>query len=336
MAYFWLLTVFSFNEKSSVLLLFSANALLLSFLILSRTRKDRQEANWLGFFGLLSVGYMAPFMLGYAGWYAEKWSRNILFFVPFQQLFFIGPVLFFYSKELAKVKSSGSRYDVYHFLPGFIYLAFILGVFVLEVFYYGEPTLYADGKDMDLDPWYQWTGFVSLFLYLILSIGHYVQYRKEIVDYYSFAEAIKYRWLGRFLIAFSALLVARLLFFILNPEWGEFGSKFWYYVCFGVLSNFILFSGYLQLIRNDLNWISIRENENAQEEIEPEEKIGENNRAVSQSDEKMVAHLEDIMRNGLYKNPMLTLQEVAQIADTNTKTVSSIVNRAFKVNFNDE
>lgn len=50
-------------------------------------------------------------------------------------------------------------------------------------------------------------------------------------------------------MVFSFILLFWVLFFILNFEWGEFGSKFWYYLCFLILLQYIFIIGYLNIVK---------------------------------------------------------------------------------------
>jgi hypothetical protein len=83
---------FDFNQKSSLLLIFFFNGIVFSYLLFKRaiTHKDN-PSKWLGWFVLLSTLYISPFLFGYAGWYSKKLYLETLFFIPFQQLFLIGP-----------------------------------------------------------------------------------------------------------------------------------------------------------------------------------------------------------------------------------------------------
>ena len=83
---------FKYNQFSSTLLIFFFNAIVFSFLLLGKgISESRNHSKWLAGFVFLGALYIAPFMFGYANWYAQKSYREFLFFVPFQQVFLLGP-----------------------------------------------------------------------------------------------------------------------------------------------------------------------------------------------------------------------------------------------------
>src|SRR5688572_25386204 len=112
--------LFDFNRFSSLLLIFFVHGLVYSILLyrksmVNETRSDK----WLGLFLLLCILYISPWMVGFAGWYDNQPYRDILFFVPFQQLFFIGPVIFFYVQSLLNPSFRFGKKEWLHLIPGF-------------------------------------------------------------------------------------------------------------------------------------------------------------------------------------------------------------------------
>lgn len=285
--------------------------------------------------------YNAPFMLGYAGWYAQETTRNILFYIPFQQLFLIGPVIYFYLRSLLSPNQTNSIDLFYHFLPAIVYNLAMLVVFVNDVVIQSDYYFYADGKDMDLDPWYQWAGLVSMVAYLVLSINYYQKYKRALYDSISYADELVVNWVQHFLVAFLIVLLLRVLFFILNPEWGEFGNKFWYYFCFSVLFIYIGFRGYIHALKiqliapnqfddrvivNQLLEFSATADQVKLEEAKEQDDISQ------ESKDDLVFLMSE---KQLFKNPQLSISDIAQQIGTHPKQISTIVNKGFGVNFND-
>ena len=134
-------------------------------------------------------------MFGYANWYSIKSYREFLFFTPFQHLFLLGPLFFFYVKILLNSKLRITLKDLIHFLPAIIYLIYSLIVFITDKFVLDEFYFYADGKDKDLDFWYQMVGLISMLFYLLMSLKHYLNYRKLSLQEVSFADAIAFTWI---------------------------------------------------------------------------------------------------------------------------------------------
>lgn len=327
---------FDYNQKSSVLLIFFFNAVVFSFLLLKKgIRENKNDSKWLAAFIFLGGLYICPFMLGYGGWYSVKSYREFLFFVPFQQLFLLGPVFFFYIKSLLTNNLKLAQKDIIHFLPAIAYLMYSLIVFVVDKFIVDEFYFYADGRDKDLDFWYQMAGLISMLFYLFMSLRYYLRYRKLSLQEVSFADEIAFKWVKHFTIAFGLILVLRVLFFILNPEWGEFGRKYWYYLCFSILLLYISITGYSNTIKAGikLNTIALAgfapvgHNENDSTNNASEEAL-----ALREWKDKITYLFES---EGVYKNPSLTLTDIASLLNTNRNVVSKAINQEINMNFND-
>ncbi|MEM8887010.1 MAG: AraC family transcriptional regulator [Bacteroidota bacterium] len=336
--------IFSFNEKSSTLLIFFVHGLVYAILLLKKGFEDQNTpSKYLGAFLLLCVLYICPFMLGYAGWYSTGGHPDIMFFVPFQQLFLIGPVFYFYTQSLLNKSFKPRGMDYLHFLPAVLYLIFSLIVFVTDKLILDEYYFYADGQDMDLDPWYQWAGLFSMLFYLILSLRYYRTYKNLAFQVTSYADAILFQWLQRFLLAFLLILILRVLFFILNPEWGQFGNKYWYYICFSLLFYYIAINGYSSTIKSALSFQTsflnneklVLLDEKVKHEIKP---LPQTEGAKTEMEDlgEWKQKLEALMHSGnLYENPRLSLIDISSQLDTTPKQVSQIVNQGFQKNFND-
>ncbi len=279
--------------------------------------------------------YICPFMLGYAGWYSIKGYRELLFFIPFQQLFLIGPVLYFYTQSLLNKGFKVSRTEIIHLLPASIYLIYSLIVFVADKLILAEFFFYADGRDKDLDFWYQMSGLISMLFYLVLSLKYYKNYRAYIIEEVSFVDDISFKWIKHFMLAFSSILILRVLFFILNPEWGEFGSKYWYYLCFSILFLYIAITGYsstLKTISNfrfDKSILLLPAATNENDKLNSD-RVTEELREIWSS--KIISLFEN---SKVYKNPNLTLSDIAKELDTNRNIISGVINSEFELNFND-
>ena len=324
--------LFDFSLKSSLLLIFFSQGIVFSVLLWIKGQQlERKSSKWLSIFILLCALYVTPFMTGYAGWYSVKIYREILFFIPFQQLFLIGPVLYFYTQSLLNKSFQLSKRDWLHFMPAILYVAYSIVVFVTDKLVLSEFYFYADGRDKDLSPWYQVTGLISMVFYLSLSLRYYANYRIIAFQTVSFADSVLYQWIRNFFIAFLTILLLRVLFFILNPEWGEFGSKFWYYLCFSVLYYYIALSGYSNAIQTS------RIIDTSVLDVEPESPAEIKDQPPTLPElQPWKYKLSQLMsEQKAYENPNLTLAHVASSLDTYPKMVSQVINLGFDMNFND-
>lgn len=330
---------FDFGLKSSFLFVFFFHGLVFSLLLIIKGLNNTDKSSiWLSLFTLLSSFYIAPFMFGYAGWYSKSHYRDILFYIPFQQLFFLPPVLYFYFRTLFDKSFLFSRKHFVHFLPALFYLIYSIIVFVTDKIVLKEYYFYKDGKDKDLATWYQVSGFFSLAFYLIQSLRIYKNYKSIVYDTVSFADILMFKWAKRFLVAFLLLLAIRLLFFILNPEWDSFGKKFWYYLCFSGLFYYISISGYVSSQRSIISFNDLSESPdstlNLKDSVEKEADLEEKNQIADLDIWK--EKVESLMVvNRLYENPELTLADFCDKLGTHSKRVSQIINQGFGMNFND-
>ncbi|MEL6634023.1 MAG: AraC family transcriptional regulator [Bacteroidota bacterium] len=327
---------FNYNDMSSVLLIFFVHAVVFSFLLLKKGIADNQhESMWLAAFILLGGLYICPFMLGYAGWYSTNPYREFMFFFPFQQLFLIGPVFYFYILTLLNRDFKFVRWDWLHFFPALLYMLYSLIVFITDKLILDELYFYADNKDKDLDVWYQVAGLISMLFYLILSLRHYLSYRKLSLEEVSYADEISFKWIQYFTLALGIILILRILFFILNPEWGEFGRKFWYYLCFSILLMYISISGYAHTLKTSLKFapIILKDwKQPKQGKVQESKEAWVEAEALPEWKEK-ISHIFESA--SVYQNPSLTITDLSRLLNTNRNIVSKVINQEFHMNFND-
>lgn len=294
--------------------------------------ENKTDSKWLAAFIFLGGLYICPFMFGYANWYSVKNYKEFLFFVPFQQLFLLGPVFFFYVKTLLNNDIKFTHRDLIHFIPAMLYLVYSLIVFITDKLVLNEFYFYADGKDKDLDFWYQMAGLISMLFYLFMSLKYYVNYRRLSLQEVSFADEIAFLWIKHFTVSFGLILVLRVLFFILNPEWGQFGNKYWYYLCFSILLLYISITGYSNTIKTTtkVKMASLIDF-----------KIDKNRERKDKQEEALVFHewkskiILLFSARHVYKNPDLTLTDLANLLNTNRNIISKVINQEFQMNFND-
>lgn len=287
--------------------------------------------------------YIAPFMLGYAGWYSREFYRNLLFYLPLQQLFLLGPIILMYTRSLIQQSFRLRSRTIIHFVPAIVYNLYIFVVFINDKVLKTGYFFYADGRDMDLDAWYQIVGLISMIGYLALSNREYLNYKKSVFEVFSFAEELTLRWFQVFLNSFLLILLLRVLFFILNPEWGEFGSKFWYYFCFSILFNFIGFKGYLHAVKYQLSREMTADEVDYEPMLEMDWSKNNEHNKIAETTEQEEADLANWKEKFIqlmeieefYKNPKLSISDLAAHFDTHAKFISGIINMGFDLNFND-
>ena len=243
---------YDFNFYSSLLLITFSQGIIYSILILKKAIQTSSKPDyWLSLFVFLCSLFIAPWMLGFAGWYDNQPYRNFMFFVPFQHLLFIGPVLFFYIQSLLNPSFRMDKKQFIHLIPEILYLLYIFGIFIYDKFIFRKPFFYANGMDKDFDSWYQYLGFISMLIYLILSIKYYSNYKKLIVQITSNADAVLFTWIRKYLFAFLAMILLKIvaeLLATIYPEYTNYVSGWWFYLLYSIILYYIAITGYSNVI----------------------------------------------------------------------------------------
>ena len=347
---------FHFSFYSSILLLFFLQGILFSALLLKKAIVQNEKANrWLAGFIFLCSLNIVPWMLGHAGWYSLQPYRDIMFYLPLQNFFLLGPFIFFYTRLLLNPGNRFSKKDRLHLIPGAVYIAYSIVMFVADKLILHQYWFYADGHDRDLDNWYRLAGIVSLSGYLLWSLRYYSIYKKLAGQVLSVADSVLFRWIKTYLVALLFMQVCDILFFCFFPAWGSFTSKWWYYFMFSVLFYYVALSAYASSIRplftfrlteKGFYYLVTQRPSTAlhflPEPYEQEQLMEENhNESYNlEEDEKESEHfktkiLEALKVNEVYKNPALTLTILAKQLQTNPSVLSKAINKGFGMNFND-
>jgi AraC-like DNA-binding protein len=347
---------FDFNFYSSLLLIFFVHGLVYAFLCWRKAAQLNSRSNyWLGIFLFLCSLYIFPWMVGFAGWYDHQPYRNILFYTPFQHLFFIGPVIFFYVQSLLNPGFRFGKKDWLHLVPGIFYLIYSAVIFVTDWWVMNDYYFLADQSDRDFDDWYQMAGFASMLIYFFLSLRYYRLYRRLMVQVTSYADTLVFRWVLRFLATFFIMMLVWVAFQFLGQYIrGQYIRSWWYYLCFALLLYYIAIAGYSNSIITKVPFITQHLLTNgrvqlllpvASNQSQPETgeavyiEIEEPSTAPTETDAQLQSWKEKIQKavvdDKAYENPELSLTELAQQLQTNPSLLSKMVNRGFAMNFND-
>lgn len=347
---------FDFDFYSSFLLVFFVHTVVYSFLFFLRYFNQKQVSNlWLGLFLILAALYIAPWMLGFAGWYVHQPYRDIMFYIPFQHLFLIGPCVFFYVKSLFNPQERISRKDFVHFIPSILYCVYSIIVVTYDKLIVNKYYFLKSQEDPDLDDWYQITGFISMFIYFLASIRYYNLFKIAIREVISNSADFLFLWVRNFLIAFLIILTAWLVLeisglFIEMP----FSLRWWYFLSFALCCYYIAIAGYSNAVEtriffkttNVLNskhlyLLQFRQPQLLDykpldfEVINPDEIRSPGSRNTETFAEKK-AEIEILLsEKKIYQQPELSLFDVAEMLNTNISFLSKVINTSFGMNFND-
>jgi AraC-like DNA-binding protein len=339
--------LYDFNFYSSLLLITFSQGLIYSVLLLKKGIQTSHKSNyWLSLFVFLCSLFVAPWMLGFAGWYDNQPYRDIMFYMPFQQLFFIGPILFFYVQSLLNPSFKLNNKQFLHLLPGILYLLYSLVVFVYDKVILGKYYFYENGMDKDFDAWYQYSGFISMLLYLFLSIKYYNNYKKLIVQITSNADAVLFDWIRKYLFAFLAMVLLKVfaeIIYAIFPQYTNYAGIWWFYLSYSLILYYIAITGYSNSVETKIGFeMSVfdkkpillfdQNQENNTIEIDYHEIKTE----ISPEINIWKSKIETLIQSEkLYQNPELSLTDIAKKLDSNSNIISRAINQGFAMNFND-
>ena len=341
--------LFQFGFYSSLLLITFSQGIIYSLLLLFKGIRTEAKSNyWLSIFIFLCSLFIAPWMLGFAGWYDNQPYRDILFYVPFQHLFFIGPVIYFYTQSLLNPHFRLRKNNFWHLIPGLLYLLYTVYMWIYDKFIVHDYYFYKDGADKDFDTWYHNLGIISMALYFMVSIRYYNLYRKLMLQVVSYADNILFKWIKTYLYSFLIMLLLPLVFdfiAIFYPKINSYTGSWWFFLFFSIIMYYIAVAGYANSVITKIQFeVSIFEkkpalllsdslpDESAVIDIEHEAFEEQ----ISPEIESWKTKIENIIREQkLYQNPELTLTDVAKKLNTNAAIISKAINHGFGLNFND-
>ena len=343
--------LFQFGFYSSLLLITFSQGIIYTLLLLFKGFKTENKSNyWLSFFVFLCSLFVAPWMLGFAGWYDNQPYRDILFYTPLQHVLFIGPVIFCYTQSLLNPSFTLTKKQFFHFVPGIIYLIYIISLWIYDKFIFGEYYFYANGMDKDFDDWYQKLGLISMIAYFILSLRYYNLYKKLIYQVTSYADSILFKWIKTYLIAFLIMLLLPVIFdgfAYFYPNLNSYTGTWWFFLLFSFIMYYIAITGYSNPVNSTIPFkfsesnnhqiFLLSENNSA---IEEESVIDIDYETFSETNSNEIdlwkSKIQTLIQyESLYNNPELTLSDIAKKLDTNVSIISKTINQGFRMNFND-
>ncbi|MBC7587695.1 MAG: helix-turn-helix transcriptional regulator, partial [Chitinophagaceae bacterium] len=346
--------------------IFFVHGLVYSILLLRKgIKNERSSDKWLSFFLLISILYICPWMLGFAGWYNGQLCmncRNFLFYMPFHHTLLMGPVIFFYVQSLLNPTFKFTKKHWLHLLPGILFIIWNIVVAVTDRVVLKRYFLMDGESDPDFDIWYIAAGLISVLFYLILCLRYYNNYRKFIVQELSFADNVSFKWVGNFLVACFIYFLSSLVMGCFNLVGINinYADAWWYYLLFALLFYYIAITGYSNSIESKVKFeldflkyqmplqiaaptiivedacYEVLQEGSVLEKKVQEEKASDNpaanNQLMLQWKEKV---FEAIVTQKKYQNPELTLTDLAKHLSTNPSLLSKIINQNFEMNFND-
>ena len=239
-----------------------------------------------------------------------------------------GPLIFLYIKGVVYRDFKLSLKSAFHFIPFIAYLIYIL--YLISALKSEEQTEIISNVDSsNISPWIiiaSLSVYVHILVYLYLGWQELKTYRTIIKDRFSSIEDVNLNWLSFIVKTFFIITIIALI----HNSLPIFGNKLFQYI-----SLFVLFLACLFFINRVLtkalnqplifSGISKEESQKYSSSNITEEAIFE-----------FKKQLQGLMETEkMFLQPKLTSHELASHLNTNTKTLSQVLNQGFNKNFFD-
>ncbi len=340
--------LFNFGLESSLLLFGFLHGIIFLVLLLKRgIEEDRLADKLLATLLLLSCLHISQYMLGFGGWYDSQDAHStFMFYFPFHNTLFFGPIIYFYFLAISNSQFKLERKHVLHFIPGALMVFIFAFMFSYEIgiqhLLQGQELPLHFGTQGNIAKYYQDhiaglfndLGFISMFIYISLTIAIYQNYRKYIDENFSNTEEITYTWLRNILSASIALIAFGFIIDIIDKYFANLDYDEYWISYFGVVVfiYFISIAGYIGTKHLPSNLHFVPKVIPTPEAVPGESKQQQEDLTlVNQWKDKLAAR----MREEAYLNPSLSLQDLATQLQTNTSILSKMINSGFGMNFND-
>ena len=336
--------LFEFNLYSGLLLPPFLHGVIYSGMLLVRgLREGRLSDRLLALLVLLFTLRVGSWMFGFAGWYdSHDAYSTFMFYFPFNFWLAFGPLVYFYFRSLTNGDFRLGKTEYVHFLPAGLWLLYRALIFVKDVlidfglkgqpfpYHFGTKGTLAEKGILHLDLAFEILGYLSISIYLVLTIRVYRWYKRYLQEQFSDTEGIEFAWLGRMLYAICLALAVFALFLLGNSLSGYSMSyiQLWYsYAAWGLIIYYLSISGFQfqpQKVRQ-LHFVP----EEVMTPVAPDQ---QNLKEWAPWRDKLLALMNT---QKPFLNPDLNLQELAGQLGISPGTLSKVINGLLGKNFND-
>lgn len=260
---------------------------------------------------------LLPYIIGYAGFYdAFPW----LSYLPYEASLAFGPLLYFYARSLSRPQLP-ARWG-WHFAPVLLQLGYYCAIFVQPLSFKNS---WNDATHVPfILPLEQLATFASIAVYWGLSFRDYRGYQRWLEDSVSDREDHHLEWLRNFLIALglTLLLWAGLAAFQRWVVKLNYFEEFPFYLWFALLSYYLGTEGYRHAGHRYPVWAPFKPSPPVER---PVRDWGERGRQWQQQ----------VLAQGWWRDPELSLQGLARQLGTNSSDLSRAFNEGLGQNFNE-
>lgn len=242
------------------------------------------------------------------------------YFMPIFYSFAFGPLIYFYVKSLTIHPFEFKKLDFLHFIP----VAIQAGLYLFLNF---QPYAYKNWFWQNIHQPYTYRvefdgTWISILIYLLLSIRLINHYQKWLVDNFSELSKIKLNWLKAILGILLILSFQWMIEIVLRDFYNLYFNYDYSIQILGVFSLLLAIGGIRQSnlsekgFKHEITEVSFKTN--------------------TEIDLIILEKIKSEMENGkYYLNPTLNLAEFAKEIKVNSKLVSKHINAGFNKSFND-
>jgi len=201
-----------FNLYSTPLLILVLQGLIFAFLLLHKYKQKGSVSYLLLALILFIVCFhRTTYTIGFMDWYDTFRNTKINYYLISLSLIFV-PLIYFYVRSITVSDFRFKRNDVWHFIPGILYVSirlFILGYDASQPGFEATQNGYLvqNFQWKYLDPFVTGISYVQEVVYLVLTLQIYYAYRSNIQQYFSNAYSLELNWIRNFLFIYAALFV---------------------------------------------------------------------------------------------------------------------------------
>lgn len=283
-------------------------------------REERLSDKLLGFVMLLLALQMQDYTFGFSG-INFLWEEMNGFPRGVSLLF--GPAIYFYLRAQINRRFHLKKKHLLHLLPWLFFFLihlffFLQGKYTVQWWQASEANKYL-GYLNYLANW------MSYGYYFYQSITLYHHYRDWAGEQFSDQDIISFRWFRNFIYLMLGGVLFMQIMFVLDWifEW-DFSEDWWWNLGLVVITFYVGIQGYAQAQPANINFSKV---DPVKEKLHP---------TMQSSGVDWREKIETLMQSQKpYLNPNLNLRELSILLNTNSTTLSGVINQCFGKNFND-
>lgn len=202
----------NFNIYSTPLLILVLQGIIFGVLLLNKYFQKRSLPYLLlAIILFIACYHRTTYTIGFMDWYDTFRNTKINYYLINLGLIFM-PLVYFYVRSITISDFTFKRRDIWHFVPGIIYIIIKLIIFGYDA---NQPG-FADTQNGYLVQNFQWKyvdpfvtafSYIQQIVYLVLTLQLYYEYRKNIKQYFSNAFDLELNWIRNFLLIYTVLFI---------------------------------------------------------------------------------------------------------------------------------